>query len=172
MRKILSIALLLLVIPALVFAGSTKYYGTQMVNETRTEFRAIASNRGAGWRQQDFYLVSAIQLLCAEAVYMTYRDIENFFGNVWKWVDGINVNNNIPYVSNTDYYYQTTGWRVVMFGGNAGYGSTAGAFYVNVDDASDDVHVGWRPWHLHYSSRQETRNKHRSRNKRNQVIVR
>jgi hypothetical protein len=34
--------------------------------------------------------------------YMTYRGIENFYGNVWKWVDGINVNNNIPYVTNND----------------------------------------------------------------------
>ena len=34
--------------------------------------------------------------------YMTYRGIENFFGNIWKWVDGINVNANVPYVSNTD----------------------------------------------------------------------
>jgi len=32
--------------------------------------------------------------------YMTYRGIENFFGHVWKWVDGININANRPYVSN------------------------------------------------------------------------
>ena len=34
--------------------------------------------------------------------YMSYRGIENFFGHLWKWVDGINVNANVPYVSNTD----------------------------------------------------------------------
>ena len=33
---------------------------------------------------------------------MTYRGIENFYGNVWKWVDGFNINGGIPYVSNTD----------------------------------------------------------------------
>ena len=33
---------------------------------------------------------------------MTYRGIENFFGNIWKWVDGFNVNDGIPYVSNTE----------------------------------------------------------------------
>ena len=38
--------------------------------------------------------------------YMTYRGIENFFGNVWKWVDGININNHIPYVSNDDSDFQ------------------------------------------------------------------
>ena len=127
--------------------------------ETRAEFRAIAANRGTGWRQQDFYLSSAIQLLYvteyaswnsqsmigmgrtqltggtwvqgsyiketglsngngngtnaaayagdaddvgAEAAYMTYRGIENFFGNIWKWVDGFNINDGIPYVSNVD----------------------------------------------------------------------
>lgn len=37
--------------------------------------------------------------------YMSYRGIENFFGHVWKWVDGINVNNNRPYVSNNDTHF-------------------------------------------------------------------
>jgi len=102
-----------------------------MVDETRAEFRAIAANRGTGWRQQDFDLTSAIQLLYiteyadwnsqamigmgrtqlsggtwvkdsyigvtgksnsdgngtnsvggnTNDAYMTYRGIENFFGN-------------------------------------------------------------------------------------------
>ena len=34
--------------------------------------------------------------------YMSYRGIENFFGHLWKWVDGFNINNNIPYVCNDD----------------------------------------------------------------------
>jgi len=141
-------------------------------NETRNEFRLLAAMRGDGWRNQDYDLISAIQLLylveyasfnsqamigtgrtmfsggaweaanqgvgkyigqCgysngdgnvtnatnrASAVsiaaintdtdvnyhdYMSYRGIENFFGNVWKWVDGINVDTNIvPFVSNDD----------------------------------------------------------------------
>jgi len=124
---------------------------------TRATFRDIANNRGTGWRQFDFYLVSAIQLLClteyadfytqsmigngltdwATATwntynayhpinntglsngdgdvtanvsggdgvvgsYMTYRGIENWYGHVWKWVDGFNINSNVPYFSNTD----------------------------------------------------------------------
>ncbi len=122
---------------------------------TRANFRAVAANRGVGWRQQDFYLASAIQLLYlieyasfySQSVigngltdwsaawpgyndynpinntglsnangnatynlsngngvvgsYMTYRGIENWYGHLWKWVDGININNNRPYVSNT-----------------------------------------------------------------------
>jgi len=121
-------------------------------NETRAEFRAMAAERGTGWRQQDYDLSSAIQLLyvveyasfysqsvigmgrteltggtwtadsyigeCGKSnsdgnftnsvggntndAYMTYRGIENFFGNVWKWVDGFNINDNIPYVCNND----------------------------------------------------------------------
>ena len=121
-------------------------------DETRGQMRLEAANRGAGWRQQDFDLVSAIQLLYlveyadwdsqtmigmgrtelsggswakdsyigvtgksnsdgngtnsvagnTNNAYMTYRGIENFFGNVYKWVDGININDNVPYVSNTD----------------------------------------------------------------------
>jgi len=38
----------------------------------------------------------------AEAAYMTYRGIENFYGNIWKWVDGFNINGGIPYASNVD----------------------------------------------------------------------
>jgi hypothetical protein len=34
--------------------------------------------------------------------YLSYRGIENLFGHIWKWVDGFNINNNIPYVSNND----------------------------------------------------------------------
>ena len=29
---------------------------------------------------------------------MSYRGEENIFGNVWKWCDGVNINNRIPYV--------------------------------------------------------------------------
>jgi len=124
---------------------------------TRANFRLISAKRGTGWRQFDFYLASAIQLLylveyasfysqsmigagltdwvsgdwntynayhpinnsglsngdgngIANATlgnltlgsYMTYRGIENWFGHIWKWVDGFNVNGNVPYVCNTD----------------------------------------------------------------------
>ena len=123
---------------------------------TRANFRAVAKNRGTGWRQEDYDLASAVQLLYlveyasfySQSVigagltdwssawsgynnynpinntglsnskgnntfnlsngngvlgsYMTYRGIENWYGHLWKWVDGININNNIPYVSNND----------------------------------------------------------------------
>ncbi len=123
-----------------------------LMNETRAEFRSIAGNRGTEWRQLDFDLVFAIQLLYlteyasfnsqsvigmgrtelsggtwakdsyigvtgksngdgngtnsvagnSNNAYMTYRGIENFFGNIWKWVDGFNIDGGIPYVSNDD----------------------------------------------------------------------
>jgi len=207
---------------------------------TRANFRAAAANRGTGWRQQDFYLVSAIQLLYlieygsfnSQSVvgngltdwstawpgynnynpinntglsnakgngtfnasngdgvvgsYMTYRGIENFYGHLWKWVDGMNINNNRAYVSNTrsdfaddttinytdtgvnminadgyqatllnistgflpasvgassstkitDYYWQSTGWRVGILGGCANDGLIAGACYWYLANAS------------------------------------
>jgi hypothetical protein len=36
----------------------------------------------------------------AKDVYLKYRGIENPYGHVWKWIDGFNVNNNIPYLCN------------------------------------------------------------------------
>ncbi len=217
-----------------------------LVNETRAEFRSISGNRGTGWRQLDYDLASAIQLLYlieyadwdsqsmigegrtalsggtwakdsyigvtgksnsdgngtnsvggnSNNAYMTYRGIENFFGNIWKWVDGININNNIPYVCNndtdfaddtatnytalgitlinangyqqtleqtsrgflpasvggssstylTDYYYQSTGWRVARLGGAVSSGAYAGvAFWIAYSASSnDDVYIGGR----------------------------
>jgi hypothetical protein len=122
-----------------------------MTGLTRAEFRTIAANVGAGWRQVDFALWSAVQMLylveyqtfASQAVlgagntngtyidssgnqtdsphtiagagdaiangstdttsgagvnakpgtsFMKYRGIENFYGNIWNWADGINVN--------------------------------------------------------------------------------
>jgi len=115
------------------------------VNETRSEYRTMAAERGTGWRQLDYYLHSAVQLLYlieyadfnSQAMigagrttlddgsqvadsfigktgysnadgnasgnvsnggsagfltdYMTYRGIENLYGNVWKMVDGLTI---------------------------------------------------------------------------------
>ena len=41
--------------------------------------------------------------------YMTYRGIENWYGHLWKWVDGINFDTNIkPYVTNTQPFADDT----------------------------------------------------------------
>jgi len=37
----------------------------------------------------------------ADGSYMTYRGCENFFGNVWRWVDGININERQYHLSNS-----------------------------------------------------------------------
>ncbi len=132
--------------------------GKALINDlTRANGRTIAAKRGTGWRQEDYDLASAIQLLYlveyadfdsqsmigngltdwssgtwtgwndlnpiettgnsnsdgnatanassgngVAGSYMSYRGIENWYGHIWKWIDGININNNIPYVSNND----------------------------------------------------------------------
>jgi hypothetical protein len=123
-----------------------------MVGLTRAENRTIAANRGTGWRQLDWTLFSAVQLLyliefqsffsqnilgagntattysttaadptqtgnggseagksngignastnttngassaSRQVAFMSYRGIENFFGNDWNWADGVIVN--------------------------------------------------------------------------------
>jgi hypothetical protein len=131
------------------------------VNFTRANCRVLASNRGAGWRQLDYSLVSAIQLLwltewasfytqsllgagitnvsdwstyndynpiarsgnsntignatgntagsissaTESTKYLSYRGIENWFGHIWEFVDGFNINNNIPYITNNSTYW-------------------------------------------------------------------
>ena len=131
-----------------------------IVGITRAQGRTLAGLRGSGWRQLDFWLVNAIQLLylieyqsfysqnllgpgnttdvyvtsssvqedsphsiagCSNSLgnasttllsgksavtnpptaFMSYRGIENFYGNSWAAVDGINLNNYIVYTNNT-----------------------------------------------------------------------
>ena len=123
---------------------------------TRTSFRTIAANRGTGWRQLDYDLNSAVQLLylveyasfysqntigagisnvtdwpaynsyypiassgnsnvignatgntagstsalTESTKYMSYRGIEQWYGHLWKFVDGLNVNSGRPYATN------------------------------------------------------------------------
>ncbi|WP_461632730.1 hypothetical protein [Labilibaculum euxinus] len=114
----------------------------------------------------------------------SYRGIENPFGHIWKFIDGLNVNEFVAYATddvssladdsisgyemvglmpNTngyqkdvqnhllplpktvggdayswlcDYYYQASGWRVARVGGHLSNGSSAGLFYLYVNDSS------------------------------------
>ena len=36
----------------------------------------------------------------AKPAYMSYRGIEDLYGNVWTFVDGINIKDYVPYISN------------------------------------------------------------------------
>ena len=36
-------------------------------------------------------------------VSISYRGIENFWGNIWKFVDGINIKNYVPYIADNGY---------------------------------------------------------------------
>ena len=135
--------------------------------------------------------------------YMSYRGIENFYGSLWNFYDGLNVFDNKAYVcyksSNyesyanagaeslvknheligtlanaqgyvqdiinysfgffandvtgalsstylTDYYYQSTGWRVAELGGYANSGVKAGVFALDVyyDLTADDSYLSGR----------------------------
>ena len=154
---------------------------------TRANARQLAKNRGSGWRQLDYDLVNALELLVLveygtfyiqniadlgpgitnvsnwlaynnynsfipsgngnsignsssdnagstaaateKTKYSKFRGIENFYGHIWKFVDGININNNVPYVTNdstnwadnTSTNYTDTG---VILANNNGYQQT------------------------------------------------
>lgn len=119
--------------------------------------------------------------------WMSYRGIENFWGNCYVWVDGVNVLDQVCHVNNTgtftdnttgsgysqlgtqaptdngyirnvqnntlgfipesvtggssniafsDYYYKSTGYRVMAGGGYANYGANAGAFVLIANASS------------------------------------
>ena len=158
-------------------------------NEQRSEYRSMAAERGTGWRQLDYYLYSAVQLLylieyadfnsqsmigmgrtelsggswVADSYigktglsiadgngtnsvsnggssyatdYMSYRGIENWYGNVWKMCDGITWDGRWTgspaaqpvYVTNNSAYFKDEGdgnmshiCDASYIGANAGY---------------------------------------------------
>ena len=121
-----------------------------------------------------------------DTAFMSYRGIENLFGNCWNWTDGANINNNQLYVSTdtsvfaddtavgysklttlpnssgwqstvqpldaailpatvgatdsatglTDYCWQNPGWCVLLSGGGADNGGSAGLACFNASDDS------------------------------------
>jgi hypothetical protein len=164
----------------------------------RSDARSMAANRGTGWRQLDFYLLSAVQLLylieygtfnsqftlgagntnvtnaynvgssgnqtdsphseagksnalgnrstnitsgaesaTRNTAYMAYRGIENWYGNCWNWVDGMNIgesgnykvwvnNNDTQFADNTSTNYTEIGTAL----------STNNTFVTNILDIS------------------------------------
>lgn len=158
---------------------------------TRANFRAMAVNRGAGWRQQDYDLASAVQLLYLVEYanwnsqlmigngltdwgpwdawndynpiettgnsngdgnatannsagsgnigsYLSYHGIENFFGHLWKWVDGL----NIEFGTGDDYTGQAYACNddTLPFADNisAGYTALAGLLPGRIGDVSQN----------------------------------
>lgn len=127
-----------------------------------------------------------------EANSVSYRGLEDWWGNIWEWTDGINVQDHVPYVADhdyvsnkfdghyeslgftmpnnngfvsdigvtdkfdwgflpsevgasattklCDYYYQSTGNRVALRGGDWSVGSLAGPFYWYLYGTSSDRH--------------------------------
>lgn len=121
-----------------------------------------------------------------DTAWMSYRGIENFWGNAWQFVDGFNVNDWIWYISNdpstfaddtttgynqlgeaapssngyvrnvqhetlgdvpsdsggnsstafADHYWQNSGWRMALVGGDAAYGANGGPSCVYVGGGS------------------------------------
>ena len=120
--------------------------------------------------------------------FMSYRGIENWYGQIYKSIDGVNINSYVYYVNNNpatfaddvftgdyistgitsatangyvknivankkgfvasvtaggsestfvpDYFYRSTGLKIMCFGGNAGNGASAGGFFLDASAAA------------------------------------
>ena len=49
---------------------------------------------------------------------VNWRGIENFWGNIWEWIDGLNVNNTIPYFCNSYTFVDDTSTGYTQIGFN------------------------------------------------------
>jgi len=192
-------------IPVSIYASGDKMCSVAgqwaKTNETRTEYRAMAAERGTGWRQLDYYLHSAVQLLylieyadfnsqveigmgrteLSDGVweadsyigftgysvsdgngtnslsngttigyltdYMTYRGIENFYGNVWKMLDGITWDGRWidppgvaaaqpVYVTNNVSYFQDAARVNMQHLCNASYIGTSAGYIGNLENVT------------------------------------
>lgn len=167
-----------------------------IVGLTRNEARLMAANNGTGWRQLDFALASAVQLLyliehqsffsqnilgagntdgsylvsssnqndsphtvagAGNALgdgstntvtgagvnakpgisFMKYRGIENFYGNCWNWVDGLNININAAgtafYTNNRANFVDDTSTNMTLLSSNI---ATASGFVRNINSGN------------------------------------
>ena len=166
-----------------------------LVGVTRAEARSLASNVGTGWRQVDFWLISAIQMLylveygtfnsqsvlgngnvsvsggypassanqtdsphsiagksnslgnastdstsgassaTRDTAFMSYRGIENFYGNCYNWVDGYNIGivaDRDNFVSNNDAHFaDNTSTNYTLIGTT---NPTANGYVSNIQD--------------------------------------
>ena len=75
-------------------------------------------------------------------VSISYRGIENFFGNIWKWVDGLNINNGVAYVSSVNGAFVSD-----KFDGNYAAKATLGAVngYMSKSTISTGFDYGFLP---------------------------
>jgi len=164
-----------------IASGDSIYAKT---NEQRAEYRAMAANRGSGWRLMTYYDQSMIQLLylveyanfnsqaeigngrtalsglswvansyigkCgmsdgdgnftgnvspgdSATSYMSYRGIENLYGNVWKMLDGIawdaSANDEVTpipvWISNhVDYFHDNSSTGMILLKNVTNLGAT------------------------------------------------
>ncbi|MEX0385873.1 hypothetical protein [Spiribacter onubensis] len=181
-----------------------------MVGLTRNQFRTLASNLGVGWRLQDFWVTSAIQMLYLSeygdfnsqanlgsgnvngsyvsssdvqsdspstvagasngwgnqstdgsqpssgakpgVAYMSYRGVENFYGNCWDFVDGLNVsvgdigtwyvcNNDNDFADNTSSGYNLIATSMPSDGYVTDITNTAGSFIPRSTGGSSSTYL-------------------------------
>jgi hypothetical protein len=78
--------------------GRTQLYGGSFGDGRYYGLNGLSNSIGNATGNVDY--VGDADDAGAALSYMSYRGIENFYGNVWKWVDGINIQDFVPFVSN------------------------------------------------------------------------
>jgi hypothetical protein len=78
--------------------GRTQLSGGSYSDGSRYGLNGLSNNIGNATGNVNF--VGNADEPGADLNYMSYRGIENFYGNIYKWVDGINVQDHTPYICN------------------------------------------------------------------------
>jgi len=71
-------------------------------SSTQTDSGASVAGKSNGLGNNSTNTVSGASSASRQVAFMSYRGIENLFGNTWNWVDGWNMLNYQSWMSNTD----------------------------------------------------------------------
>ena len=140
-------------------------YGTMNIQAALGQGRTALS--GGSWTNGSYYGITGLSNslgngsgnvtytgdaddVAADGSFMSYRGIENLYGNVWKFADGILASENVPYINQYPSTYDSTVLGVndvstgVTMSASSGYGrqlgnSNKGFFVTSVSGGSSTV---------------------------------
>ena len=77
--------------------GRTALTGGSWVNGSLIGINGLSNQYGNS--SANYTFAGDAEATDADSSFMSYRGCENFFGNVWRFVDGINIQNYVPYIN-------------------------------------------------------------------------
>lgn len=86
--------------------GRTRLSGGSWIGGSYIGITGLSNSLGNGSGNVTY--VGDADDAAADGSFMSYRGVENFFGNIWKFADGVLFQNNVPYINQHPSTYDST----------------------------------------------------------------